>query len=124
VGLDVPAFFADSLLELTLGRIEGVAERNVDVLVMLPVGDDLGMPRHADIDANLELSAVLMVLAGLGDGDPAARNARMEVFEAGNLFPDAGVQGSGMGHVANRDLQRDLHCASREGGGEKIEALV
>ena len=93
VGLDVLTFFADSLLELTLGRIEGVAERNVDVLVMLPVGDDLGVPRHADVDANLELVALLMVLARLCDGDAAARNARMEVFEAGNLFPDAGVQG-------------------------------
>jgi len=45
VGLNVPTFFADNLLELTLDRIEGVAERNVDVLIMLAVGDDLGVPR-------------------------------------------------------------------------------
>jgi hypothetical protein len=65
VGLNVPTFVADNLLELTLDRIEGVAERNVDVLIMLPVGDDFGVPRYPDVDANLELATLLSVLARL-----------------------------------------------------------
>src|SRR5512147_1035405 len=41
VRLDVAALLADDVLQLARDRAEGVAKRDVDVLVVLPVGDDL-----------------------------------------------------------------------------------
>ena len=39
----------------------------------------------------------------------------MEALEAGDLFPDAGVEGVGTRHVTNGDLQGDLHCSLAKG---------
>ena len=54
------------LFELALHRVEGVAQRDVDVLVMVAIDDDL-FPGHPHVHADLELPALVMMLLHLLD---------------------------------------------------------
>ena len=90
----------------------------------MPVGDDLDVPRHTNVDPNFELATLMMVLVGLADRDETARNARMEMFKARNPIADVGDQGIGTGDVANRDLNRDLHGSSRRGCSKQSNRYV
>ena len=62
--LDVAALLADDLFELAFRRIEGLAQRHIDVLVLIPGGDDLVL-RHTHVYAHLEVLALMMMLARL-----------------------------------------------------------
>ena len=59
VALDVAALFTHDLLESTRSRSEPITQRYVDVLVVVPIGDDLGVSGHADVDLHLEPAALL-----------------------------------------------------------------
>lgn len=90
---DVGALAVKCFLQLSPGRLERLAERNEHVVLVLPARDDPGATRHADVDPNVELLTLTTVIAGAGHRDAATRDARLEVLEAGDLFPDARIQG-------------------------------
>ena len=100
---DVPTFFVDNLLDLTPRRIEGVAQRHVDVLVMLPVGDDLGVPGHANVDADFKSSTSpftatrQLVMRGWKRSRPATFS-RMRASRASERAMSAGQRAITGGH--------------------------
>lgn len=112
VRLDLALLVAGQVLELALHRVEGVADRDVDVgvgvvLVGLAAGDQL-VARHLEVDADVEMLALLVVAVQQLDRDPAAHDAAVEAAQLLDLFPDPVLDRVRTLEVAEGDLQRQL----------------
>jgi hypothetical protein len=90
------------------GRIEAVAQRDVDIFVMVAVDHDL-IPRHADVDAYVEGLALMLVLVRHFDHDPARHDGLEESLEFLGLVADMRLNRIGMFDVTKSDLQWGFH---------------
>src|SRR5690606_26827189 len=112
-GLYPPASDADPVLELAASCVEGIAHRDVDVLMgvvfgRIPARDDHGT-RHADVDEHpVELALALPAMRGL-DRHAAADDLRHEALELERPLPRRRLDGLRSAEIAKRDLERDLH---------------
>jgi hypothetical protein len=87
------------VLELALRFVEGVADRDIHVLVGVMGG---GVPTYHDlppgnpqIDAHVEEFAVTMPVVGRLDHDPDARDAMKNVSAAAFSWTSASIAGEG-----------------------------
>jgi hypothetical protein len=96
------------ILDLAARRQEGVANRDVGILVADVIHDQV-RARDRDVHGHRELLALLAVVVRLVDHDPASGHVRMELLELGGLLPDQGLERGGYGHVAKADLKRNFH---------------
>jgi hypothetical protein len=101
---EVATLRASDFLQLPPGGIEGITQRHVCILVMRAVDHDFPA-WHAHIQADLEMTALLMVLAQLLDRDAAAGDARMEFLELCGLFAYARLEGVGLREIPDGDLK-------------------
>jgi hypothetical protein len=90
--LYVAPLFANHLLELARHIIERVAQRNVDVLVVVAIGDELLVAGHAHVDPDPEMAALMVMLAQLLDGHAATDDPRMKLLKLGGLLPDVRLE--------------------------------
>src|SRR5512139_1969474 len=91
------------VFQLTLGSVEGVAQRDVDILIGLLVDHDF-RAGYAEVDADVEELALLLMLGRLIDHDAAADDVGKDLFEFLGLVADVGVEGFGRRDVAEGDL--------------------
>ena len=96
-------------LELKSCRVEGVPQRDVDVLVVIPICNNFPA-WQPQIDADAELATLPMVFSKFLHGDPATDDAGMEFLEFFRLLPDMLVERIGTGNVSKGDLDGDLHA--------------
>ena len=80
VDLDLAATTANVILQLALGRVEGIPNRDVHVLVGalgagIAVDHDLATARHRDVDVNAVMDALLVAPVRRVDHDAATRDA-------------------------------------------------
>src|SRR5262245_61856046 len=125
VGFDVSACLTDVVLELTPGRIEGVADRHVDVLVRALLR---GLaPRDTQVNADVEQFALSMLPVRRLDHHANARDPIVELLELGGLLPDVGLDGRRRRHVPEADLQWNLHTVTKHPmcqGSQRPTAMV
>ena len=113
VGLDAAAHPSRLIFKPPDRGIEGVTDRDIDVLMGLVDGlgpvDDHVLPRHADIDPHaVELALMMMAVRRL-DHDGAADDAVVEAFELRRFLANALLDGGGGVHIPKADLQRYRH---------------
>ena len=99
------------LLELAPHVGEGLAQRDVDVLVLHPVHREL-VAGHGQVQAHAERPALLLVLVQQRHVDAAAHDVVPEAFEVMHLAARLCLQGRGGRHVVENDLQGQLHRGS------------
>ena len=113
VGLDLAADLARMVLEAPRRRVEGVADRHVDILVGVVLGprvvDHDLLAGHADVDAHVVELALGVTPVRRLDHHAAAYDAIEKTFQLAGLLPDVGLDGFGRIHVAEGDLHWDLH---------------
>jgi len=107
VRLDDATLDSHDVLEFPGGGIESVAHRHVDVLVMVAIDSQL-VPGHADVEANVELLALVMVTIALLDDDAATDNARMKFLELRSFLANTRFHRVGVLKITEGNLQRDL----------------
>ena len=107
------------ILETARRGIEGIAHGHVDIFMGLvfraaPLHDDL-FSGSGDVDADIvEIPLATMAMRSFDD-DPTAGDPLVEPVEPRDLLPDICFDGLGGVHVAERDLQRDLHAGFPNG---------
>src|SRR5512144_3106087 len=112
--LHVARSLSHVILEPARRGIEGIADGYVDIFVGLvfraaPLHDDL-LAGDGDVDADIEKLALVMMAMRSFDDDPTAGDPLIEPVEPADLVSDVRFDGVGRVHVAERDLQRDLHA--------------
>jgi len=91
--------------------VERVAQRDVGILVVVPVDDDL-VVGHVHDHAHVEPVSLLVMSPLLLDCHRAADDVGVELFQLRRLAADPRVERVGGRHVAHRDFQRYLHGTS------------
>jgi len=89
--LDVATDFARVVLKLAFGCIERIAQGHIDIFGMIAVNHDLAA-RHANIEAHIEMLALLMVLVRHLDHYPAGHDAVEKFIELVRLVTDVRFQ--------------------------------
>jgi hypothetical protein len=107
------------VFELTARGVEGVAHRDMRILMRMVCA---GVPSHDDlasgdgeVDANLEQLALLMPLVPAFDDDPAGGDTIEELIELFGPLADARLDGGRGVHVAEGNLEWQLHRMSPVG---------
>jgi len=95
VGFDVSTLATSRIFQSTVKSIEGVADRDIDVLVRLagrrrPIYDDVAT-RHLEIDTDAVETAFGAVSVRCANDDTAGRDAGMEFGELYGSLDDAGT---------------------------------
>src|SRR5689334_16166522 len=91
-----------------LRRVEGLVQCRVKVFVVVMRDHDFAA-RHLDVQAHDEFLALLLVPGRNLHHDAAADDVAVEMLELRDAPADRGLDGLGLGDVAQRDLQWDLH---------------
>lgn len=109
----VAALHLNVFFELTLGGVESVAERDIDVFVglfVVVVATDHDMLLwNAQVDTDLvEITLVLVMMFCL-DSDPATDDVIAELLQFCRLFANSGFDCIGMRYASKRNLQWYLH---------------
>ena len=104
---------ADVVLELAARRIEGVAGRDIGILVrriegMVTAGNQL-RAGYAQIDPNREEVALVPVTVSAFDHHPARGDAVEALLELGRLAANLRFERRRGIHVAEGDLERQCH---------------
>lgn len=90
VALDLSTAYSDSILQLAFRSIEGIAHRDVDILMgmVLPgvAADDELSAGDPDVDDDVVELALPMVLMGRFNGDTAADDVLGEPFDLLDLL--------------------------------------
>ena len=112
--LYLTAHFADSILNLALGRAECILDRDRDMLVLRRVvvslgHDDVLVRRHGDADVDLEQTALLMPRPRRDDGHIAARDPIMKFLQMLGVPFDLGANFLRRLGVLEGDIKRRLH---------------
>ncbi|MFY9833253.1 MAG: hypothetical protein WAK66_11170 [Methylocystis sp.] len=112
--LYLTAHFADSILNLALGRAECILDRDRDMLVLRRVvvslgHDDVFVRRHGDADVDLEQTALLMPRPRRDDGHIAARDPIMKFLQMPGVPFDLGANFLRRLGVLEGDIKRCLH---------------
>src|SRR5215831_7882697 len=112
-GFDVASELPRMIFELAHRGIEGVADGDINVLVRLVLRAFLihmhVVARHADVDADLVTLALVVMPVRRLDGDVAAHDALEKAVKLGGLLADDRFHGGRWIHVAEADLQGNLH---------------
>jgi hypothetical protein len=123
MSFDIASHFSRVILEEAAGRIEGVTDGDVDILVRMVLGARMPdmdvLARNGDAEAYVvELSLPMVAVRSLYD-DIAADDAIVKVFELVGHFADARFDGWRGLHILKADPQRSLHefgsCSLRFG---------
>lgn len=100
VRLNFPAVDADVFLELPFGRVEGVAQRDVEILVRLLVvviaADDDVLVRYRKIDSDVIEIALVLVTMLRFDRDFATDDVVAELLQFSHFFADLRFHGIGV----------------------------
>lgn len=85
------------VFQLPPGGVEGVAQGNVGILVLLPVHHDF-FSGHAQVDVDVERLALLLMFCRLFDHDAATDDVGEKLFEFLGLLADVRLEcvGGGM----------------------------
>jgi hypothetical protein len=114
--LHVTALHSNVILELSLGRVEGIADRDVYILVLVVPGaittDGDLLARHPELDANGVQIAPVVMLVQEGHRHVAARDPFAETLKLRRSLPNPSFDGLGSFNPVIRDSQRLLHSAS------------
>ena len=102
--MSVPALRAAVVLELAPRRAEGVAQRDLQVLVVLVRDDDLAA-RHLDVDARGELLAVPLAPVGQLEHHVAARDVRIVAVELFRFLADGAENDIGVRDAVQGNLE-------------------
>lgn len=108
MGFDFSTVDPDILFELTLGRIEGIAQRNVKIfvslfVVMIATYDDV-LVRNGEIDPDMiEITLMLMPMFGF-HGDFAADDVVAELLQLRHFFANFGLDGIRVRKAPERNL--------------------
>ena len=116
VRLDLAVQFAPVVLQPAARRLEGIADRNIDILVgvlvfRMPVHDQL-LAGHAQLDAHVEQLALAVPTLGRFDYDPAAGQMVEVLLQLFGLLAHPRLDRLGAVHVAETDLQWNVHWRS------------
>jgi hypothetical protein len=117
VSLHGAAALAGMILELARRRIEGVAHRDVNVLMRVifrrfAVDHELAAARHFHVDAHMvELAFVAAAVGGL-DHHAATHDPVGEAVQLGGLLAHLGLDRRRCVHIPEADLQGELHGVS------------
>ena len=108
--LDLAADLARVILELPVGGIEGIANRDIHVLVgMVLAGcaaDHDLVSGHRDVDLGVvEIALVVMAVLRF-DNHATGHDVVQKRVQLGGLLANVGLHGVGRIHVAKGDLQR------------------
>ena len=106
--LHFAALYACGFLQLPPGCIEGLAQRDIGVLVVRMIDHDFPA-RHAQVQIDLEMPSLLVMLAHFLNNDPAAGDVRMELLKLGGFFTYARLECFRLREIAYCNLQRNLH---------------
>jgi len=93
---NVAAHLAHVIFEQPSGRVEGIAERNIDIFVRMvfrtgtPNVDVL--PRDAEIDAHAIKLALMMMTMRRHDDNAATDDPVVKPFELGRLLANSGLE--------------------------------
>jgi hypothetical protein len=96
------------VLKLPLGRIEAVAQGNIDIFVIVAIHHDF-ISRHTDIDAHIEDLALMLVLMRHFHHDPARHDRLEEGLEFLGLVTDMRLKRIRTFDVTKGDLQWGFH---------------
>src|SRR5687768_8450409 len=108
MALDVAALAAHVVLQPTPCGVEGVAQGDLHLLVVLMRDGDFAA-RHLEIDAHVELLALALVARAELDHDAAAYDVVVIALELFRLLADRPIQGVGLCNAVQRDLEGDFH---------------
>ena len=108
--LDLSALAASDVLQPPGKTREGVAQRDVYILVVIAIDDEL-VARNVNRDADVEPATLLLVPVLLLDDDVATDDSPVELLQFGSVFADARVERHRMRHVPKSDLQWYLHAS-------------
>jgi hypothetical protein len=113
MGLDLVAPNAGVVLELAARRVEGIADRHVNVAVRRVFAAGLvhlnGLSRDTDVDRNLVEAAFALVLVGRFDRHVAPDDVRLELFKFFSVFHDTGFYRVGMVEITEGDFDWYWH---------------
>jgi hypothetical protein len=121
VQLDVAAFLTNVIFEQPAGRVESVADRDMNILMgVVPLGiapdDDLA-PRNLEVDSHPEQITLLVTGVPALDDDTAGDDPIAKAFEFLGALMYSCRDRIRRIHVAKRNLKwhlhRILHCVSR-----------
>ena len=112
--LDVALALAGQILQLPAGRLEGVADRHIDVLVRtgcrgLATDRDVASAWNDQVDSDLVGVALVMPVLWPGNDHAHHGNALVQLLQLGGLCPYADLNGVGMADVLEGELKRGLH---------------
>jgi hypothetical protein len=128
MNFDLTALATAVILQLAAHGVEGIAERDIDINVGVVLGGlarrNQGLIGHRDINAHAVMIAVLMVLMGLLDSDPAACDLVAIAFEFCRQGANAGVDRSGMLNVVKAHFQGHLHQEFSDSGRGRVGLAV
>ena len=77
--LDVASMLSNGIFQLALGRIKGIAQRNVHVLIVIMGNDDF-FARHAKVKPHTKLATLMPVFAQFLDAHTATGHVRMKLL--------------------------------------------
>ena len=96
------------ILQLAPGRVKGIPDRSLQILVGLALDDELG-PRHGQVDLNIVEKTLMLVAVGSLHDNPAAGDPVVVALQPGCLLADARLGVFGDRNIALRDLYGNLH---------------
>jgi hypothetical protein len=113
VQFDVAASMASMIFEQLACGVEGIADRDIDILMRTVrrgiAPDDNLVPGDFQVDPDAEQIALLAARMLALDNDPAGDDPIKEAFELGGALMYSGRDGVGRVHVTKSDLQWQLH---------------
>ena len=124
--LDIPASFPFIVLKLASRRLEGIAQRNIGIIVRLIAragapGDDL-MTRHGNTHMRGEDIALMMVPVGRFNRDVAVNDLRAEFLQLCCQGACPRLKHGRSVHVAKYDFKGDLHATLLLHAGSQVNA--